>query len=226
MSKRSKTKAPSKRPKERVKNIIVFTDGSCIGNGKEQAIGGIGIHFPKKELKDISKVYRDGFCTNQRTELYAILTALRYIKKNLGLSQYKVHIKTDSNYSINCVTKWIGKWKKNGWKTTNGDDVSNKEYIELIDKYNERYDITYAHVAAHTGKSDANSRANAKADELALAASKRAQSEVSRGSCLNKSRSKRSTSKRSGNQNPRLKSKYLSKSNKSGDDIIVELVKS
>src|SRR5579872_5166996 len=192
MSKKPSKKAPSKRPKGKLTNIVVFTDGSCIGNGRDGAVGGIGIHFPKKELKDISKVYRDGSCTNQRTELYAILTALRYIKKNLGLSNYHINIRTDSNYSINCVTKWITKWKKNGWKTTNGGDVSNREYIELINKYNEKYHITYTHVAAHTNKRDANSKANAKADKLAVDASKRAQKEINTGACLAKPKKKRS----------------------------------
>lgn len=222
MSKKPSKKAPSKRAKGKLTNIVVFTDGSCMGNGRDGAVGGMGIHFPKKELKDISKVYRDGCCTNQRTELYAILTALRYIKKNLGLSNYHIDIRTDSNYSINCVTKWITKWKKNGWKTTNGEDVSNREYIELIDKYNEKYHITYTHVPAHTKKRDVNSRANAKADKLAVDASKRAQKEIGSGACLVKPKKKGSRK-----STPQLKSKYLSRrSGNAHNNIIVELVKS
>ena len=94
--------------------IVVFTDGSCSGNGKKFAYGGIGIHFPNEELKDISKVFDTGKVTNQRTELYAVLTTLRYINKNLGLDNYEVVIKTDSMYTIDCVTKMdkelVEKW--------------------------------------------------------------------------------------------------------------------
>ncbi|XWV24808.1 ribonuclease H [Tupanvirus deep ocean] len=162
----------------RKKHIVVFTDGSCAGNGKQNASGGIGIHFPNGELTDVSKIYRNGYCTNQKTELFAILTALRYINQNLGLSKYKVLIKTDSDYSINCVTKWVYGWIKNGWKTQNNKPVANKEYIEAIHKYYENYDITFEHVDAHTGLDDDDSIANARADELATKATKKAIKEM------------------------------------------------
>src|SRR5580692_3792647 len=97
-------------PKSSKKHIIVYTDGSCSGNGNDDAIGGIGIHFPNGELGDISKIFRNGNCTNQRTELYAILMAIRYIKKYFNLDKYKICIKTDSQYSIDCVTKWVYGW--------------------------------------------------------------------------------------------------------------------
>ena len=102
---------------KKVKKIIVFTDGSCLSNGKKHAVGGIGIHFPNKELKDVSKVFNNGYCTNQRTELCAILCALRYIKQNIGFENVRICVKTDSKYSIDCVTKWIYNWVDNGWKT-------------------------------------------------------------------------------------------------------------
>ena len=159
------------------KYIVVYTDGSCAGNGKTGAVGGIGIHFPNGELKDISKIFKNGCCTNQRAELYAILTALRYIKQNLGLSQNKVCIKTDSQYSIDCVTKWVYGWIKNGWMTKNNTPVANKEFIELIHKYYENYDIVFDHIEAHTGLDDKESVANAIADKLATMATKKAQKE-------------------------------------------------
>lgn len=158
-------------------DLVVYTDGSCIDNGRKTAVGGIGIHFPNKELKDVSKVYRLGCCTNQKAELYAILTALRYIKHNLGLSEYRIIIKTDSQYSIDCVTKWINGWKKNGWKTKTQKPVQNKEFIELINKYYERYDIIFEHVDAHMNIDTIDSKSNAIADELAVKASNRALSE-------------------------------------------------
>ena len=160
------------------KHIVVFTDGSCSGNGKKNALGGIGIHFPNKELSDVSKIYRQGFCTSQKTELFAILTALRYIKQNLGLSNKQILIKTDSEYSINCVTNWINLWLKNGWKTKNKTPVANREFIEAIHKYYENYDITLEHVDGHTGLDDDDSIGNAAADKLATRATKRAIEEI------------------------------------------------
>ncbi|MEM0354030.1 MAG: ribonuclease H family protein [Thermoplasmata archaeon] len=157
----------------RKKKLIVFTDGSCLRNGKGKAVGGIGIHFPNKELRDVGKVYRLGPCTNQKAELYAILTALRYINKMLGLKNYQIHIKTDSQYSIDSVTKWIYMWIKNGWKTISGKPVANREFIELIHKYYKRYDISFEHVESHTNKNDPNSIGNRNADKLATRSAKR-----------------------------------------------------
>ena len=169
MSKSSKLK--TEKDKEL---IIVYTDGSCSGNGKSYATGGIGIHFPNRELKDISKVFDMTPVTNQRAELYAILTSLRYIKKNLGLRNYQVLLKTDSKYSIQSITKWVNGWVKNGWKTVNGDPVANREFIETIYNYTQKYSIFFEHVSAHTNGDDDDSIANAVADELATKATQKA----------------------------------------------------
>lgn len=156
------------------KKVVVYTDGSCAGNGRDKAVGGIGIYFPDKELKNVSKVFKIGICTNQRTELFAILTAIRYIKKNLGLDGHKICIKTDSQYSIDCITKWVYGWIKNGWRTKNDTPVANQEFIEKIHQYYEDNDIELEHVDAHTGGDDDDSIFNDKADKLATKATQRA----------------------------------------------------
>src|SRR5580698_9217345 len=89
-----RTKVPEL--KQTKKKIIVFTDGSCVNNSRTYSSGGIGIHFPNGELKDISQIFREGRCTNQRTELFAILTAIRYVRKHFDLDQIELVIKTDS----------------------------------------------------------------------------------------------------------------------------------
>lgn len=234
--------------KKTKKNIVVYTDGSCSGNGTKTALGGIGIHFPNGELKDISKVFRMESCTNQRTELYAILSAIRYIKQRLGLSDYKVIIMTDSEYSINCITKWVYGWIKNGWRTKNNTPVSNREFIEVLHKYYETYDIELHHVDAHTGMDDDESVANAKADVLATRATKKAQLERDSTSKSFGSKSRRksetgysSQSKYSGKHSeaehspPPPRSSYGGRNKRGGggrygpryeDEIIVELIKS
>lgn len=46
----------------------------------------------------------------------------------------KLKISTDSQFLINCITKWMPKWKRNGWKTADGKAVINK--TELISMEN------------------------------------------------------------------------------------------
>jgi len=82
-----------------------------------------------------------------------------------------IHIYTDSEYSINCLTKWIKVWKKNGWKTTSDKKVKNTDIIKPIHKYMNKYMIIFHHVNSHTGKNDYKSIHNGIADKLAVKAS-------------------------------------------------------
>ena len=43
----------------------------------------------------------------------------------------KLQINTDSQFLIKCITQWLPKWQKNGWKISDGGDVKNK--VQLID---------------------------------------------------------------------------------------------
>ena len=65
--------------------------------------------------------------TNQRAELTAIIRALDTVPKYRDLI-----VATDSQYAINCVTLWYKAWQGNGWKTSYGKTVENKDLIESI----------------------------------------------------------------------------------------------
>ncbi len=68
--------------------------------------------------------------TNQRAELAASIAAIQQaIKYRAG----ELTIFTDSTYVINCITKWIPNWKKNGWLTSKKKPVENTEDIKLLD---------------------------------------------------------------------------------------------
>lgn len=171
-------------------NIVVYTDGSCIGNGNVNANGGIGIYFPNKELKNVSKVYRHKRCTSSRTELYAILLAIKLIKQSYNLDDTTIDIYSDSKYSISCITKWAKNWEKNGWIKTDGLPVKNKEYICAIYKYFKLYNINFHHVHAHTKKSDEFSEYNDNADKLAKQATQRSIMENKKNKNQTKSRTR------------------------------------
>lgn len=150
-----------------IDEITVYTDGSCMKK-KTGIKCGYGIFFPNKELKDFSRPFTHGNLTNQRSELYAIYKALRVITKTFVFD--KIHLYTDSMYSINCLTNWINDWKKNNWKTSNKKEVLNQDIIKKIDdKILSRYSnkIIFTHVKAHTGKKDKHSLGNECADKLA-----------------------------------------------------------
>jgi ribonuclease HI len=149
------------------KNIVMFTDGSCIIKKHAKNLCGYGVYFPNKELKNISKPFDFGEPTNQRAELYAIYKGIKKVTHNINFD--KLDIYTDSEYSIKSLTEWIHKWKDNKWKNAAGKDVMNQDIIKKIDKYLQKYkgNIFFHHVYSHTGKQDFNSLCNKKADELA-----------------------------------------------------------
>lgn len=67
--------------------------------------------------------------TNQRAELTAVLRALEAIPDTQDCE-----LRTDSQYTINCVTSWYKNWMKNGWRNSKGEDVSNQDLVVAIRK--------------------------------------------------------------------------------------------
>lgn len=154
-----------------MKKIIIFTDGSCLGNGQRTTYAGYGIHFPNNEMEDVSEQFTSPPLTNQRAELFAIYQALTM---TLDQGYEQISLYTDSDYSIKSITVWADGWKKRGWKTTKGR-VKNLDLIkplyELYKAHSNR--IQLKHVRAHTGKQDFYSLGNAAADRLAVMGSQK-----------------------------------------------------
>ena len=121
--------------------IKIYTDGSCIGNpGKGGWAAIIFIDGKKTEIKGGKKD-----TTNNQMELLAPIKALREIPKGS-----KVQIFTDSKYVKSGITEWIHNWKKNGWKTANKKEVSNKELWTELDLLNNEFEIRWNWVKAHS----------------------------------------------------------------------------
>lgn len=148
--------------------IHIFTDGACIRNGKPNAIAGYGVHFPHKEYEDVARPFLYGPITNQRAELYAIYHALSTATEDTLVTT--TYIYTDSDYSINCLTKWCKGWKRAKWKRPGGLPLMNLDIIrplyELYEKNSNN--VNFIHVFSHTGGTDEYSKGNDVADKLAL----------------------------------------------------------
>jgi ribonuclease HI len=119
----------------------VYTDGSCLGNPGR---GGWGVVSDKFKL-----CAGQPNTTNNQMEMTAIVKAL---EECLRRNYLEVRIYTDSNYVKNGITQWIYKWKKNGWKTSSGGDVKNKELWIRIDTLRDQMnDVDWKWVKAHNG---------------------------------------------------------------------------
>ena len=101
--------------------------------------------------------------TNQRAELTAILRALEIVPRNRDVS-----IITDSRYAIDCVTSWYVNWRKNGWKTSVGKAVENKDLVEnILAKIEERNSLKVQTLFEWI-KGHSNQPGNVEADKLAV----------------------------------------------------------
>jgi len=122
--------------------IKIYTDGSCLknpGNG-----GWAAIICTDNEVKKISGSEKD--TTNNRMELMATINALKEVN-----SEDLIEIYTDSKYVKNGITDWIHNWIKNNWKTSNKEDVKNKDLWVQLHELSNNSKIKWNWVKAHAG---------------------------------------------------------------------------
>jgi ribonuclease HI len=148
----------------------VFTDGACSANGRPGAKAGYAVWFPEHQSMSTSVKLPDTEPqTNQRAELSAIHRAVIVLEQN-GCLDEDIVIYTDSDYSINCLTKWITGWVSRGWKTSVGGDVLHRDLIEDTSKRLAKFkSYRFVHVRSHTGGEDDLSKNNDIVDRMARA---------------------------------------------------------
>lgn len=142
-----------------MKKVIVYTDGACRGNGRENTIGAYGIvlmyNGAKKEIK---KAVLN--TTNNIMELTAVIEALSILKEPCEVELY-----SDSAYVVNAINnKWIDSWLKNGWRTSSKEPVKNKELWESLIEVLKNHKVKFIKVKGHSDN-EYNNRCDALANE-------------------------------------------------------------
>ena len=136
--------------------IDIFTDGACSGN---PGPGGWGAILRSGEHeKEISGGERE--TTNNRMEMTAAIRALESLKKP---SQVVLH--TDSRYLLDGVTKWMKRWKANGWKTADKKPVKNEDLWRTLEDVASIHEVSWRWVRGHNDHVE-----NERADALARGA--------------------------------------------------------
>lgn len=96
--------------------------------------------------------------TNNIMELTAVVEALKLVK-----FPCKIKIYSDSAYVVNGFLKgWIYNWIKNGWKTSDGQPVKNKELWNDLYNFTKIHKIEFIKVKGHS-----DNEFNNRCDELA-----------------------------------------------------------
>ncbi|NWU89271.1 RNH1 Ribonuclease, partial [Upupa epops] len=137
---------------------VVYTDGCCSGNGRNRARAGIGVYWgPGHPLNTSERL--PGRQTNQRAEIHVPCKAIEQAKSQ---NIKKLIIYTDSKFTGNGITSWVDNWKTNGWRTSSGGSVINKEDFERLDRLSKDIEIQWMHIPGHAGF-----QGNEEADRLA-----------------------------------------------------------
>ena len=135
--------------------VTIYTDGACSGNPGPG--GWAAILFWNGEEKELSG--GENPTTNNRMELKAAIEGLNALK-----AQSSVILYTDSRYVMDGLTKWLPRWKANGWKTADKKPVKNEDLWRTLDEAALRHEVDWQWVAGHSGDVG-NERADALARE-------------------------------------------------------------
>ena len=134
--------------------VTIYTDGACSGNPGPGGWGAVLMH--NDNIKEISGYNKN--TTNNIMEITAVIEALKLLKY-----ECEVEIYSDSAYVVNAFKqKWIENWKKNNWKTSNKEDVKNKELWEKLDRLVSMHKVKFIKVKGHS-----DNEWNNRCDELA-----------------------------------------------------------
>ncbi|MGX1749715.1 RNase H family protein [Glutamicibacter protophormiae] len=138
--------------------ITAAADGSALGNP-----GPAGWAWYIDEENWASGGWDHG--TNNMGELQAVLELFRATAQH---SEQELKILCDSQYAINCISKWMPGWKKRGWKKADGKPVLNQEILKELDAAINGRKYTFEWVKGHAGH-DLNEAADDRARAAATA---------------------------------------------------------
>lgn len=123
----------------------IYTDGACTGNPGPGGWG-VVVYFNDGSVHELGDAA--SYTTNNKMEMEAAIAGLKFLhasEQNQPITLY-----TDSEYLINCVTKWVKGWKKKGWKKADGKPVQNQDLLEILDELNTQQ-VNWHHVRGHSG---------------------------------------------------------------------------
>ena len=146
-------------------NLICFTDGSAINNGKIYCKAAFAVIWPDHPTFNYSDKVLPA--TNNRAEYSAVIYALIQANEIDPTCQKHLHVYTDSMLLINSLTIWMKTWKKNGFITKNKTKVLNIDLLLELDQLIQKRITHFHHVKAHTNANTWEAKYNDMADKLA-----------------------------------------------------------
>ncbi|MDP7651724.1 MAG: ribonuclease HI [Rhodospirillales bacterium] len=133
--------------------VDIFTDGACSGNPGPG--GWAAILRWRGTEKELSGFAAD--TTNNRMEMMAAIQGVEALRRGVRARLY-----TDSTYVRDGITRWIERWKQNGWRTAAKKPVKNEDLWRRLDTALQGHDVEWHWIKGHSGHVE-----NERADQLA-----------------------------------------------------------
>lgn len=140
-----------------MKNIKLYCDGGCRGNGKKNALGAWAyvIIDEKDVIIDENSLAVEG-TTNIQMEMTAMSEGLKAIAMATeieDINKLNVFIYTDSKFICDCFNlNWIDSWIRNNWKKSNKQPVANQNLWELLIALESMFaHVDYIYCPGHSG---------------------------------------------------------------------------
>ena len=151
----------STRPKGKeakaVKEVTLFTDGSCLGNpgpGGWACILRYGKH--ERILRGVAMR-----TTNNRMELEAAINGLLVLTERCSVT-----VITDSKYLQQGITVNLVLWQRRGWRNSRGEAIANRDLWERLASVSGQHETKWRWVRGH-GSDPNQDRCDALAKEAA-----------------------------------------------------------
>ena len=145
----------------RTKDIIIYTDGACLGNPGPGGYGTILLYRGhKRELSG-------GYCktTNNRMEMMAAIVGLETLKERCKVTLY-----SDSEYLVKAMSQgWARRWQANGWKRSKREKALNPDLWGRLLRLCDHHEVHFDWIKGHAGTPE-----NTRCDELAMQAAHQA----------------------------------------------------
>ena len=137
------------------KPLDIHTDGACSGNPGPGGWGAVLSYGGKTR-----EIYGgEAETTNNRMELMAAIQALEALTRSVD-----ARLHTDSTYLKDGVTKWMARWKADGWKTAAKKPVKNVDLWQRLEAALSDHQVEWLWVKGHAGD-PGNERADALANK-------------------------------------------------------------
>ena len=128
-----------------MKEVTLFTDGSCLGNpgpGGWACILRYGKH--ERILRGV-----EPHTTNNRMELVSAINGLRALTE-----MCRVTVITDSRYLQQGMTVYLVRWRSCGWCNSRGEAIANRDLWELLASVAGQHETQWHWVRGHGSDRD------------------------------------------------------------------------